>query len=348
MTTDADWFAALTGFPEFSYADTQAQLEVSGATLRSRVNRRRFHIGTLSTPSLGELRERARATVGAGGAGGAGGARGVGMPRLALVQGDVAALHRDPANHGAVFQVASQFNLLEMTGPSVTPEDGVTRYALDLTQGPACAMAAGAATLYRNYCMPLQGTRGQTAALQVDCLQDIGEGLGNVDGSLWHMRNGYAMCHEAGLATIHARMAASAASELDALRDRLRVGVHADVEVTLPDTPSGQRVTQVFCSALPVRYTPVPPERWQWFATLVLEGAYEATLWAAAEQVARGGSNIVFLTLLGGGAFGNLPEWIHEAIRRAITVVRGVDLDVRLVSRREPGPELRELVASLR
>lgn len=348
MTADADWFAALTGFPEFTYADTQAQLEVSGSTLRSRVNGRRFHIGTLSTPLLGELRERASAMCGAGGAGGAGGARGVGRPRLALVQGDVAALHRDPAHHGAVFQVASQFNLLEMTGPSITPEYGVTRYALDLTQGPACAMAAGAATIYRNYCMTVRSARGQTATRQVDCLQDVGEALGNVDGSLWEMRNGYAICSEAGLARIHARMAVSAASDLDALRDRLRVGVHADVEVTLPDTPSGQRVTQVFCSALPVRYTSVPPERWQAFATLVLEGAYEATLWTAAEQAARGGSNIVFLTLLGGGAFGNLPEWIHEAIRRAMKAVRGVDLDVRIVSRREPDPELRELVASLR
>ena len=45
--------------------------------------------------------------------------------------------------------MASQFNLLEMTGPEITPEDGVTRYAHDRTQGPACAIAAGAATVYR-------------------------------------------------------------------------------------------------------------------------------------------------------------------------------------------------------
>lgn len=341
MTPDADWFAALTGFSEATYAATQAQLEVSGATLRSRVNGRSFHIGTLSTPSVAELRERASAAVRARGA------EGLSEPRVSLVSADVAELHRDPAHRGAVFQVASQFNLLEMSGPSVTPEYGVTRYALDLTQGPACAMAAGAATIYRNYCLPVRGTPGQTATRQVDCLQDIGETLGNLDGSLWHMRNGYAMCHEAGLAEIHAQMAASTASGLDALRDRLRVGVHADVEVTRPNTPSGQRVTQVFCSALPVRYTPVPPERWQAFATLVLEGAYEATLWAAAEQAARGGSNIVFLTLLGGGAFGNPLEWIYAAIRRALAVVRGVDFDVRIVSRREPTDELRNLAASL-
>jgi len=36
------------------------------------------------------------------------------------------------------------------------------------------------------------------------------------------------------------------------------------------------------------------------FARLVLEGAYEATLLAAAEQVGAGGSNTVLLTRLDG------------------------------------------------
>ena len=42
------------------------------------------------------------------------------------VVGDVRSFHRDPANAGAVFQVASQFNCLEMVGPGTTPEAGVT------------------------------------------------------------------------------------------------------------------------------------------------------------------------------------------------------------------------------
>ena len=62
--------------------------------------------------------------------------------------GDVRALHGAPEHANALFQVASQFNLLEMVGPEVTPEDGVTRYQGDKTQGPACAIAAGAATIY--------------------------------------------------------------------------------------------------------------------------------------------------------------------------------------------------------
>lgn len=40
-----------------------------------------------------------------------------------------------PSNAGAVFQVASQFNCLEMVGPGSRPEDGVTIYSKDHTQG---------------------------------------------------------------------------------------------------------------------------------------------------------------------------------------------------------------------
>jgi hypothetical protein len=72
--------------------------------------------------------------------------------------------------------VASQFNALEMTGPRVTPENGVTRYKHGHTQGPACAIAAGAATIYRNYFAPVADGIGQTADRQFDGLADIGVG----------------------------------------------------------------------------------------------------------------------------------------------------------------------------
>src|SRR6185312_8002771 len=95
----------------------------------------------------------------------------------AAVSGDVRRMHHLPANAGALLQVASQFNLLEMTDPEVTPEDGVPRYQSDPTQGPACAIAAGAATIYRNYFAPVGDSYGQIAARQLDGLADIGEAL---------------------------------------------------------------------------------------------------------------------------------------------------------------------------
>jgi hypothetical protein len=58
-----------------------------------------------------------------------------------VVTGDVWRMHLLPENAGALFQLASQFNLLEMTGPEVTPENGVvTIYQHDHTQGPACVI----------------------------------------------------------------------------------------------------------------------------------------------------------------------------------------------------------------
>jgi hypothetical protein len=86
-------------------------------------------------------------------------------------------MHQSPENAGTLFQVASQFNLLEMVSPDVTPEHGVTRYQSDHTQGPACAIAAGAATIYRNYFAPIEGSQGQTATRQLDGLADLGAAL---------------------------------------------------------------------------------------------------------------------------------------------------------------------------
>jgi hypothetical protein len=54
---------------------------------------------------------------------------------------------------------------------------------------------------------------------------------------------------------------------------------------------------------------------------LVLEAAYEATMLAAVLNKQRGASNVVLLTLLGGGAFGTKAEWINAAIRRALAMM---------------------------
>lgn len=326
----ADWFEELMGFKERRYEETRANLEVSGSTLRSKVNQRAYAIGTLETPTVAELRERAAAVSGSLS----------GAVRVSNVVDDAGRLHRDPANRHALFQVASQFNQLEMTGPDVTPEDGVTRYASDRTQGPACAIAAGAATIYRNYFAPVGGHVGQTRNRQIDALADVGAALGNADHSLWTMRNGYALCTESGLASIARTLDAMTVAERDSLRDRLRVGLHWDVEVT-GAVSAGLLVSQVFCSALPVAYTRIPSARWRAFATLVLEGAYEATLWAAVLNAHRTTSNIVYLTRVGGGAFGNETAWIDAAIGRGLKMVAGVGLDIRLVSYGQPVTLLR-------
>lgn len=316
-----DWFERITGFREAGYAQTQAALSVVGGRLHSAHSERACWVGELEVPSLADLRRRAGAVACRPGT----------QAKFSTLQGDVRRLHGQPLNSQALFQVASQFNLLEMATPELTPEDGVTLYQEDRTQGPACAIAAGAATIYRNYLVPLAGGIGQTAQRQIDCLADMGQALGGQGHRLWDMRNGYALCSAQGLAAIDARMAAMSADELDQLRGLLRIGLQWDVEVTEAPAP-GQRVSQAFCSALPLAYSDVAPALWERFGTLVLEAAYEATLLAGVLNRERTGCPTVFLTSLGGGAYGNPAQWIEAALARALQAVRGYDLDVRMVS----------------
>lgn len=335
-----DWFEALTGFRELSYKETQSKLSVDGNRLISLVNGRSRLIGEFEMPSLSELRSRA-----------AGIRSQRGKANVRVVQGDVRKMHTSSEYAGALFQVASQFNALEMTGPDVSPEDGVTRYQHDRTQGPACAIAAGSATIYRNYFAPVNGSPGQTTDRQLNGLSLLGlalrTDLGMNVADLWVMKNGYALCSRAGLDAISAHLKNLDAEQIDDLRGRVSIAVQRNVEVTETGAPAGQLVSQAFCSALPVAYSNVSSGYWRSFATLVLEAAYEATLLEASLNVARRGSNIVLLTLLGGGAFGNESKWIYSAIRHALRRVEGHALDIRIVSYGSPPRELLEFAASL-
>ncbi len=328
-----DWFEKLTGFREAGYEETRAQLTVMDGRLVSRINGESYGIGELELVSLQALRERVKSAD-----------KLPGRLKTSVVTGDVRRMHRSPENAGALFQVASQFNLLEMVSPDVTPENGVTRYQCDLTQGPACAIAAGAATIYRNYFAPFGGNEGQTARRQLDGLADLGDALSSATklpvGDLWTMQNGYALATRTGLDAIAQHLRTLTTDQIDVLRGKLRIGIHHDVEVTEAVGPDRPRVSQLFCSALPVAYSRVPPAHWEPFAVFVLEAAYEATMWATVLNAQRGASNVIFLTLLGGGAFGNHGNWIHAAIRRALKLITAYDLDIRLVSYGTPSKEI--------
>ncbi|ORA15585.1 hypothetical protein [Mycobacterium asiaticum] len=335
----SDWFEHLTGFRESDYESTQRRLRVEGDELVSTANGKRYVCGDLSIPTLAELRSRVNVAVAQ-------------RSTVAAVVGDAQALHADPEFADALFQVASQFNLLEMVGPSVRPEDGVARYAGDPTQGPACAIAAGAATIYRNYCVPVGGGIGQTSDRQIDALAPLGHALSSELGrpvdALWTMRNGYALCTLQGLNAITDLLTDATEDLRDNLRGQLAIGLHSNVEVTdLMERPR-RIVSQAFCSALPVAYSPIPRPAWESFARLVLEAAYEASLLAAAERAVCGGSNTVLLTRLGGGAFGNSDAWIDDAMRRALAVVEHAGLDIRVVGYGSVHPSVRAMVEEWR
>jgi hypothetical protein len=329
-----DWFETLFGFVETSPEVVRGNIELHGDSLRSKVNGKSYKIGQLTTPSLQELRIVAKeASVSHQG-------------RLALanVIGDVRRIHCEPSNSNAIFQVASQFNLLEMVDSDVTPEEGVTGYAFDQTQGPVCAIAAGAATVYRNYFAEVGGKIGQTFDNQIDCLSSVGDALGNINNALWLMSNGYALCSPEGLSKINQRLQSSDESEKDKLRQHLRIGLHSEIEVTDAEAPQNHLISQAYCSALPVGYSSSPQTEWAAFANLILESAYEATICAAIMNCHNHGSNKLFLTKLGGGVFGNDLQWIYDAMHRAFFLYRDIDLDIRIVSYGSVDPRLEEMV----
>jgi hypothetical protein len=313
------WFESLTGFAEESPTQVRANITIDGTNLISHVNGRRFICGELETPTLAELRERVRSS-----------GHQTGEISVREVVADVQDLHTRDANAGSLFQVASQFNLLEMVSPNVTPEHGVGIYEHDHTQGPACAVACGAGTIYRNYFVGVEGQTGQSETRQIDCLADLGAVLGNSEGRLWEMRNGYALAAQAGLNDIAKRLRAASKEERDTLRRELRIGIQWNTQVTLND--SRHVVSQAYCSALPVAYCREPASLWADFARLILESSYEATICAAILNSARTGNRQVFLTLVGGGAFGNQSDWITGGIQRALDLFRHFALDVAIVS----------------
>ena len=129
------WFELLVGQGECAHdrrADAaSAGYEIDGTTLRTAAAPgeppgpgRAVGIGAFATPSLGEL--RARAAPPPADVAGAGTALSFGN-----VFGSVSLLHSLPENCHATFQVASQFNCLEMPCQRTTPFDGVTGEACD-------------------------------------------------------------------------------------------------------------------------------------------------------------------------------------------------------------------------
>ncbi len=341
LSPAASWFEQLFGFREQAYAVTQSRFTVEGSTLRSNANGRSFAIGTFTTPTLASLRAATKNAA-------------RGSLRITHESiGDVLKLHARPENRGALFQVASQFNCLEFAGPSVVPERGITGYATDATQGPACSLAAAAATVYRNYFVPIGGIAGQTHDRQLDTLDGLAATLG-APGEYWRIVNGYTHSDEARLKRL---AAALAVHDRETLLGAIKIGLHTNVGVDFaarfsePTAPTN--VSQAFCSAISCGYSQVGLDHWAPLATLVLDAAYEATLLAAllsAEQpgVTPVGPRKVWLTFLGGGAFGNRTEWIGGAIGRALARVEGTALDVRIAHYHRVNVRIEQEVARAR
>lgn len=313
------WFKKLIGFEEISAQNVQENIEIKGNHLQSKVTGKSYQFGRLEIPGLESLRHQIVI------------ADYPGKISLEEIVGNVGQLHASEENKSAVFQAASQFNLLEMASPAVTPESGVDIYEHDHTQGPACAISCGAGTIYRNYFVPVNGKIGQSEHNQIDGLELIGEALGNENNLLWRMQNGYCFPNEEGLRNINAQLSKMTDIEKEQMKGKLKVGIQWETEVTLNENK--QLVTQVYCSALPIGYVSINNKSlWEPFAKLILDATYEAALYAGLINYRETGCRKIYLTLVGGGVFSNDIEWILAAITKAVLKFKDSPLEVKIVS----------------
>eukprot|EP00981_Chlorochromonas_danica_P002149 scaffold428_cov168-Ochromonas_danica.AAC.14 len=379
------WFEKLFGFPETRQEgqyEIQDYFELSpnekkNITMTSRQNKRTFHVGQFTRPTLQSIRSLALDALSQPHCPAA-----LTLRVSHIIFGDVLVEHhRYPL---ATFQAASQLNCLEFPNPKALPEHGITAYSTDRTQGPACALACPAGTLYRNYFMTVYNPStgdyetGQRRSLQVNNLEELEVALNNNEEQYWQVENGYTFSTEEGLARLNQRL--EALEDYDDLCDLVKIGWQRDTEVVFQDRfVEVERkeeepvvlVSQVYCSALSVAYSGVAQRHWETFARLVLEANYEASIWAAILNMVHHhpdlrhtaspphhhnddnnnnnnnyqthlhdirdhtslstspphppsssrsngrDSDKLFLTLLGGGVFGNALEWIVESMARA-------------------------------
>jgi hypothetical protein len=305
--------------------DGFATLEVEGHA---------WHAGRFETPSITELRERARKA-------------GAGRGRLRLWALDGAGQATDvgglqaTAPQGTLFQAASQFNCLESPGPYVTP---VAQYFHDYTQGPRASISAFPGTLLRHYAAP--GAHGerfvQTAKRQLDLLADaFGPEVARVE-------SGYLMAQ-------NVRDPAGLVAALTTRFESIRVGVHEGVQVALGYDFAGsvndsdnRRISQVFTSTVAgggYGGAGMSGAEFEAACRQLLRAAYLGTLLAAASL----GQRRVVLTLIGGGVFGNPIPLIWDAIRWAAAEVEALlsgDLDVVVNGRNLGGQVPREAILS--
>lgn len=296
-------------------------------TLRNLTTGETFKAGRFRSVSLGELRQQCP-TSGPGG----------GTFSLIATRGsdfssvDVGALQANPLWREAVFQVASNFNALELCGPGDRWQmEHISNYVSDRTQGPYASVSAAPGLVARHYyafydpASTPDRWRQQFDGLQIELLAK----------TRLPVRNGY-VCLQPG----------AALPQINPLD--VQVGQHASVQVTFGRcddvlhervTDPAQLIDQVFTATIDMNGAnrEIWPES---IARALLKAAYEGTLRAAWSA----GKKKVMLTLVGGGAFRNPRHWIEDAIVEQKTLIATSGLDVTLnLFRDMPTPRLTAL-----
>lgn len=311
----------LLGFTDngMDYTEAKAKLVYEDGMVRSLENGLSYRVGEFEYLSLNELRHRVASIS----------PEQVGLDSKVKstvrhnkpTQENVQDYITNPDYNHALFQVASQFNLLEMASPSTTPEDGVGVYWYDPTQGPKCAQSTIGATLFRNYFIEHEGHEGQSKNRQLNGLRVILEHIGIHEGPAYRYENGYVRLSKEHLLKCSRHIVDMTKKQRDDLMGELRVGIHWGCQVNNSEGPIDQYVSMIFCSGLPLgQYARHGVRRGdaETLAELIQDGMQEATLLAGVLNQAKFHNNTVVLTKLGHGVFGNPTSWVVNARNRAI------------------------------
>uniref|UniRef100_A0A6B2L562 Uncharacterized protein n=1 Tax=Arcella intermedia TaxID=1963864 RepID=A0A6B2L562_9EUKA len=261
---------------------------------------------------------------------------------------DVGYLQSLPEFRDAVFQVASNFNVVEGMSEFLPPnfKSFTENYYKDRTQGPAASISAGPAAIVRVHA-PFYSPDtppdkwNQDESHQVELLKNLEE--------YYPVHNGYVLYENGILSEGYKKFPEYQSKGYHKLLVTGFVGFHSSVQVTtgLRYYPNGEKrpkkrsaddeeedepddsllqiqkdpkqvVHQVFTAATNLnqgrsgprnKNSPNSATKGKMVLDLGYQGTYLAAL--AAEK------KILVLTLIGGGAFGNEKEWIYQSIVNA-------------------------------
>jgi len=248
---------------------------------------------------------------------------------------DVGALQANPQNRGATFQVASNFNCLEFISNKDNASKGITKYVNDQTQGPAASISAAPGTLYRNYFVKHNDDDGNQHEGQIKQQINLLDKFPYIP-----VINGYVSFKDEEIKFIED-------FEFNDISE-IKVGIQKNVQATSGEKRNGmiemctdqkQIINQVFTAAMNlggVSATYAERPIAQKLARFLLRGAYRATILSAIENSRTQppeciGKDKLFLTLIGGGVFGNQYEWITDAILECTDLIKTSGLQIYLV-----------------
>src|SRR3989338_8546554 len=244
---------------------------------------------------------------------------------------DIAALQTNEKNKGAVFQIASNFSGLEPICKTDIPENGISKYIHDNTQGPIASISAAPGLIYRMYGIfnkkiDEKDWRQQNNN-QINLLHNV--------SSFYPVVNGYvdlSLCKYL-LRPVHN------------LINLIQIGFHHNIQTTYGlsygqdyevCTNDSQIINQIFTSSIDLgnssgntnyllfdKYPGIVTDLTQ----VLLDAAYEGTIrscWLYDKQ-------ILYLTLIGGGVFNNSLSWIAQSLEKLSSLIIDSGITITLV-----------------